>query len=188
MVILIGAESCTGKTLMAQKLLEQYKIPYLSTDLIKMGLYRANANCDFSPDDSNEVIEECLWPILKAIIEVTIENGQNIIIEGCYIFPKRLREFREEYKKHIIPVFFGFSSKYIEKNYSSGIINYNSVIERRDEEDRPQNWFIQANSTWKQMCADNFLKYFEIDGDYLTEIAKIHNWIDGEIYRCKITH
>ena len=153
-----------------------------------MGLYRANANCGFLPDDSNEVIEEWLWPILKAIIEVNIENGQSIIIEGCYIFPKRLREFREEYRKHIIPVFLGFSSAYIEKNYSSGIIKYNSIIEMRGEENRSQNWFIQANSIWKRMCADNFLKYFEIDGDYLTEIAKIHNWIDGEICKGQTTH
>lgn len=32
MVILIGGVSCTGKTVMAQKLLEKYKIPYLSID------------------------------------------------------------------------------------------------------------------------------------------------------------
>ena len=85
MVILIGAESLTGKTLMTQKLLETYKIPYLSVDHLKMGLYRANENCGFKPDDSNDVIERYLWPILKGIVETNIENNQSIIIEGCYI-------------------------------------------------------------------------------------------------------
>ena len=115
MVILIGAESSTGKTLMAQKLLVRYAIPYLSEDHIKMGLYRADTDCGFSLNDDNEKIEEHLWPILKGIIEVNIENGQNIIIEGCYIFPKRLQEFQDEYRKHIISVFMGFSSEYIKK-------------------------------------------------------------------------
>lgn len=40
MVILIGGESHTGKTLMAQKLLEKYHFPYTSLDHIKMGLIR----------------------------------------------------------------------------------------------------------------------------------------------------
>ena len=36
MVILLGVVSHTGKTLMAQKLLEKYKYPYTSIDHIKM--------------------------------------------------------------------------------------------------------------------------------------------------------
>lgn len=38
MIILITGASHTGKTLLAQKLLEKYKYPYLSIDHLKMGL------------------------------------------------------------------------------------------------------------------------------------------------------
>lgn len=41
MVILISGSSHTGKTLLAQKLLEKYKFPYLSIDHLKMGLIRS---------------------------------------------------------------------------------------------------------------------------------------------------
>jgi len=58
---------------MARTLLEKYSFPYLSVDLLKMGLYRANKNCGFTPTDSNEFIEKHLWLILKGIIETTIE-------------------------------------------------------------------------------------------------------------------
>lgn len=44
MVILISGVSCTGKTVMAQKLLEKYKIPYLSIDHVKMGV-NVNSKC-----------------------------------------------------------------------------------------------------------------------------------------------
>lgn len=49
MIILIGGIGCTGKTLMAQTLLEKYKIPYFSADYLKMGLVRGTDNCPFTP-------------------------------------------------------------------------------------------------------------------------------------------
>jgi len=39
LVILIGGNSQTGKTFMAQNLLEKYKVPYLSVDHLKMGIF-----------------------------------------------------------------------------------------------------------------------------------------------------
>ena len=41
MVILITGASHTGKTQLAQRLLEKYKYPYLSIDHLKMGLIRS---------------------------------------------------------------------------------------------------------------------------------------------------
>lgn len=41
MVILITGASHTGKTLLAQKLMERYRYPVLSLDLLKMGLMAA---------------------------------------------------------------------------------------------------------------------------------------------------
>ena len=41
MIILITGASHTGKTFLAQRLLEKYKYPYLSIDHLKMGLIRS---------------------------------------------------------------------------------------------------------------------------------------------------
>ena len=41
MVILITGASHTGKTLLAQQMLEKYNYPYLSIDHLKMGLIRS---------------------------------------------------------------------------------------------------------------------------------------------------
>lgn len=49
MVFLISAVGSTGKTLMAQRLLEKYKIPYLSQDYLKMGMYQGDEHCGFYP-------------------------------------------------------------------------------------------------------------------------------------------
>ena len=54
MIILITGASQTGKTALAQKLLEKYKYPYLSIDHLKMGLIRSGKT-EFTPlsDDSD---------------------------------------------------------------------------------------------------------------------------------------
>lgn len=41
MIILITGASHTGKTLLAQKLMERYRYPVLSIDLLKMGSFAA---------------------------------------------------------------------------------------------------------------------------------------------------
>ena len=166
---------------MAQRLLEKYKIPYLSIDHLKMGLCRANVDCGFTPTDSNEKIEQHLWPIIKGIILTNIENGQNIIIEGCYLFPNRLKEFDEQTLKYIIPVFMGFSERYIQKNFVSGILENMSVIEMREENDLTIEDFISGNDKLKGLCEESNVAFFEIDKDYETEIKKVYDWIDSKI-------
>lgn len=41
MIIIITGASHTGKKLLAQRMLEKYKYPYLSIDHLKMGLIRS---------------------------------------------------------------------------------------------------------------------------------------------------
>ena len=52
MIILLAGSTHTGKTLLAQKLLEKYKYPYLSIDHIKMGLIRSGQIASTPEDDS----------------------------------------------------------------------------------------------------------------------------------------
>ena len=52
MIILISGASHTGKTLLAQRLLEKYKYPYLSIDHLKMGLIRSGQTPLTPEDDS----------------------------------------------------------------------------------------------------------------------------------------
>lgn len=59
MIILISGASHTGKTILAQKLLEKYQFPYLSIDLLKMGLIRSGST-SLTPFDDNE-LTDYLW-------------------------------------------------------------------------------------------------------------------------------
>jgi 2-phosphoglycerate kinase len=182
MVILIGGVSCSGKTLMAQKLLEKYKIPYLSIDHIKMGLIRGNKYCDFKAMDSDDSITEKIWPIIKGIIMTNIENEQNIIIEGCYIPPDHIRDFEPDYLKHIISFYIGFSKSYLEKNFISGIVEHRSEIEQKNYDDymNLEN-FLKMHISQKERCLQHKAKLFEIQDNYDEEIKQVYEWVDEQI-------
>ena len=74
MIILIGGASHTGKTLLAQRLLEKHHYPYLSIDHLKMGLIRSD-NTDLTPMDDDK-LTDYLWPIVREMVKTAIENGQ----------------------------------------------------------------------------------------------------------------
>ena len=82
MIILITGASHTGKTALAQKLLEKYKYPYLSIDHLKMGLIRSG-NTTLTPVSDEKALTNYLWPIVCEMIKTAIENEQNFIVEGC---------------------------------------------------------------------------------------------------------
>ena len=128
MIVLITGASHTGKTVLAQRLLEKYKYPYFSIDHLKMGLIRSG-NTELTPMDDNE-LTEYLWPIVCEMIKTAIENKQNLIIEGCYIPFDWQKDFDSEYLENIKYFCLVMSEKYI-KNHFADIKKYANVIENR---------------------------------------------------------
>ena len=100
MIILITGASHTGKTALAQKLLEKYGYPYLSIDHLKMGLIRSG-NTALTPMSDDQDLTAYLWPIVREMIKTAIENKQNLIVEGCYIPFDWQKDFESEYLKAI---------------------------------------------------------------------------------------
>ncbi len=179
MIILIGGTSCTGKTFLAQKLLEKYRIPYFSIDHLKMGIYRSDRDCGFTPLDEDEIITEKLWPIIREMIKTMIENNQSGIIEGCYLLPEQVEALRNKYPEDIISFYLIFSTPYIREHFDSGIIKYRNVIENRGaKEDRPITQFIEEHDKLKRKCIQNDAKYFEIEQNYEEEMMFVYQFIE----------
>ena len=132
MIILISGTSHTGKTLLAQKLLEKYKMPYLSIDHLKMGLIRSGQTT-LTPMDDDE-LTDYLWPIVREMIKTAIENKQNLIVEGCYIPFDWKKDFEEDYLDHIRHICLVMTERYIREHFAD-ILSYGSVIESRMEEE-----------------------------------------------------
>ncbi len=178
MIILIGGESHTGKTLLAQRLLEKYHFPYTSLDHIKMGLIRGDKHCDFTALDSDDVIAEKLWGIVKGMIQTCRENKQNIIIEGCYLPVERVKEVLGE---EVIACYLIFSKDYI-RNHFDKVLEYENVIEQRNyPEERSIETFIAEHQRLKAKCIAHRVKYIEITDDYKSEIKAAYDYIESSM-------
>ena len=129
MIILITGASHTGKTVLAQELLEKYKYPYLSIDHLKMGLIRSGHTA-LTPTSDDRELTAYLWPIVREMIKTAIENRQNLIVEGCYIPFDWQKDFEPEYLESIKYYCLVMSERYI-RNHFSDIKKYASVIENR---------------------------------------------------------
>ena len=144
MVYLIGGSSHVGKTLLAQKLMERLKIPYLSLDHLKMGFIRTGMT-ELTVNDDYKM-RYWMWPFVAELIKTVCENDQSLIIEGCYI-PSEWREsFSPEYLAKIRCVFIVMSENYLRTNFDS-VAGKASVIEHRID-DRPD----LSKRAWSTGC------------------------------------
>lgn len=121
MIVLITGASHTGKTLLAQKLLEKYQYPYLSIDHLKMGLIRSGQT-DLTPYDDDK-LTDYLWEIIKEMIKTAIKNEQNMIVEGCYIPFNWKDSFDEEYIPQIRFICLIMSDNYISCHFDYVLID-----------------------------------------------------------------
>jgi adenylate kinase family enzyme len=168
MIILIAGCSHTGKTLLAQKLLEKYKYPYLSIDHLKMGLIRSG-KITLTPDDDTG-LESYLWPIIREIIKTAIENHQNLVIEGCYIPFDWKNSFEQEYLKEIQYSCLVMTEKYINEHFGN-IKDCANVIEQRiDDSFCTKEMLIEENTLNFDMCQKYDCNYILIDDDYNVDI------------------
>ena len=169
MVILIAGASHTGKTALAQKLLEKYKCPYLSIDHLKMGLIRSG-NTTLTPLSDDKALTDYLWPIVREMIKTVIENEQNLIVEGGYIPFAWSKDFESEYIENIKYYCLVLSNKYI-MNHFSDIKKYASVVENRmDDEGCTIEAVLRDNAEILEQCQNYKVNYLLIDDEYQVDI------------------
>ena len=178
MIVLITGASHSGKTLLAQKLLEKFGFPYLSIDHLKMGLIRSGYT-KLTPEDDDE-LTDYLWPVVREMIKTAIENKQNLVVEGCYVPADWRKDFDNTYISEIHFVCLALSSSYIDSNFEK-IIAHASDIESRLDDSYLTREYVKAEN-------ENFIKLFEkagekvtvVSGDYEAAIEKLICEIDAD--------
>ncbi len=171
MIIIITGASHTGKTVLAQRMLEKYKYPYLSIDHLKMGLIRSG-NTKLTPCDDDE-LTDYLWPIVSEMIKTAIENKQNLIVEGCYVPSDWRSSFEDEYLLQIRFICLAMTDNYIESHFSE-IIKHGSDIESRlDDSDCTVEWIKAENQKLINSFNSKNDQVVMIDDDYEKTIESI---------------
>ncbi len=164
MVVLIAGCSHTGKTLLAQKLLQQYHMPYLSIDHLKMGLIRSGQT-SLTPED-DDALTAYLWPIVREMVKTAVENQQNLIVEGCYIPFDWAHDFPESYLADIRYCCLIMSETYITAHYAA-IKAHSCAIEQRVSGETPDKAaLIAENRRNLALCKRYGCDYILIDSEY----------------------
>ena len=164
MIILIAGASHTGKTLLAQRLLEHCHIPYLSIDHLKMGLIRSG-NTGLTPMDDDQ-LTDYLWPIVREMVKTAIENKQNLIVEGCYIPFDWEKDFDPEYRKHIRYRCLIMSRNYIESHFEDIRHHGNAIEQRLDDSGLSKEDLIRENEENLRLCRQYGNDHVLLEEDY----------------------
>jgi len=174
MIIILTGTTHTGKTFLAQKLLEKFKIPYFSIDFLKMGLIRSG-KINLTPFDDDKLTNQ-LWNIVKEIIKTAIENNQHLIIEGCYIPCTWQNDFEKKYISQIRVFCLVQTKEYIEKNFSL-IKQTENVIEKRLESICTSQ---ERDFTKENLIKDNkkYFNDFSVVKNFYTQIILIEKNFD----------
>lgn len=167
MVVLVFGASHTGKTLLAQKILEKYHFPYLSIDHLKMGLIRSK-NTDLTPED-DEKLTEYLWPIVREIIKTAIENNQNLTVEGCYVPFDWRNDFDAEYLENIKSCCIVMTENYIRNNFDS-IVKNADAVEKRLFDSVDMEELIAENKQNLSLCEKYGENVILINNEYKADI------------------
>lgn len=164
MICLIAGTSHTGKTVLAQRLLEEKHWPYLSLDHLKMGLIRSgNTNLTVFDD---EKLTDYLWPIAREMAKTAIENNQNLIIEGCYIPHSWAADFEEAYRARIKAVWLIMTENYIRSHFSDILSHASDVEQRLDDSGLSMAELIRDNQRNLELCRKYGCEYILIDDAY----------------------
>ena len=164
MIVLLTGASHTGKTALAQKLLEKYSYPYLSIDHLKMGLIRSG-NTDLTPMSDTDELTNYLWPIVREMIKTAIENEQNLIVEGCYIPFDWEKDFEDDYLEYIQYYCLVMSEEYIRTHFAD-IQKFANVIEKRLDDDCTIEDVIEDNKQVLELAQKSHTNYILIDDKY----------------------
>ena len=133
-----------------------------------MGLIRSG-NTTLTPLSDDNELTNYLWPIVREIIKTSIENKQNLIVEGCYIPFDYEKDFSEEYLDNIKYYCLVMSENYI-KNHFDDIKKYENVIENRMCDDCTIENVLNDNKVVLELVKKYDVNYILVDEKYEFDI------------------
>jgi len=175
MLYLISGASRSGKTIVAEKIFREHKIPYMSLDWLVMGFTNGIPEYGLHDKLFPDEIAQRLWSFLNAICESMVWSGIDYVIEGEAILPELIHGFLEQHPGKARICFLGYTDidigqkvKQIQE-HSSGETDW--LTEEPDEYIRQHvENMVNHSRLIKEDCEKTDLQYFDTSENFLAAL------------------
>lgn len=184
MIYILAGSARSGKSILARKLLKEKNVPYFNTDILTFALEQGAPELHVGFKMHAMERAEPMWPLLKPIIDKTIEYVPHYVIEGDSFLPKLLHEVQAQHPDEVKVVFTGFTRMSSEEKLDN-IRKYmmskdNWTHEFSNEELLP---FIQSmvdfSKYLEEECRQYSLPYFDTSENFLESVDQVYQYLVG---------
>ena len=181
MIFFIGGAARCGKGILVRRLLAELGLPYLSLDVLKMGLTRGMPELAFDPDAGGMRVAERLWPLVREMSHNLLAEKANYVFEG-EILPRNVADLRRGYPTQVSACFLGYRT----------IAPDQKLREIRTHSGHPNDWspeytdagllaIIQREIAFSQYlqaeCAQVQFRYFDLSDQFLPVLDQVVDYI-----------
>jgi hypothetical protein len=183
MLLFIGGAARAGKGILARRLLAEMHLPYLSLDVLKMGLTRGVPEYVIDPDAGGMQVAERMWPLVREMSASLLVDRVDYVIEG-EIIPRNIAALRQTYPGQINACFLGYTT----------ITPAQKLHEIRTYTGYPNDWarsytdadlltVITREIAFSQYvqaeCARYRLRYFDTSRQFLPTLDEVVGYVRG---------
>ncbi|MBC8426577.1 hypothetical protein H8E07_20875 [bacterium] len=175
MLYLVSGASRAGKTMIAQRILQQRRIPYMSLDWLVMGFTEGLPQYGLHDKLMPDEIAEKLWGFLRPICENMTWSGIDYVIEGEAVLPGLIQVLLDDHPDGIEICFMGYTDIDIEqklmdiRKYSIGKGDW-LVKEDDDYILRHIENMIGHSRMIKEGCEKYDMRYIDTSVDFLAAV------------------
>lgn len=184
MLYIISGASRSGKTILAKRISDQRRIPYLSLDWIMMGF--TNGIPEYGVHDKlfPDEIAQRLWSFLKSMLHSMIKDETDCVIEGEAILPELIIELIREYPDKLTVCFLGFTDVNVGKKFYNirkfSNEKYDWLEDKSDAytRDHIKNMIVHSRKI-KTSCKEFGLNYFDTSKNFLDTLENAGKYLLG---------
>ncbi len=185
MIYIVSGTSRSGKTIIAQKLMQKRGIPYLSLDWLVMGF--TNGIPEYGIHDKlwPDEIAERLWDYLRAMLDSIIWSESDLVIEGEAVLPELIIEFLEEHPSLVRVCFIGYAHVSVPQkvkevyDYHRDKKDWLTKEPKKYVEDHIRN-MVEYSKRIEKTCGQIGLSYFDTSKNFIKALDQAMEYLLNE--------
>lgn len=177
MIVFIGGAARCGKSILSRRLLAEGGLPYLSLDVLKMGLTRGMPELALDPNAGAQQVAGRLWGLVREMSESLLWDGIDYVFEG-ELLPKDVAALRAAHPGRVCACFLGYGHISPERKRD----------EIRSHAGTPNDWTLEMDDSalltilrreiafsryLESECARWNFAYYDLSEQFLPVLARV---------------